>query len=109
VPWFDSTGYEQAHLLHVIVQFRQIARMSASRAEYWAVLIADVVRSSSRPDLRGILGAKLRQASRMHRGFLKLSYSVTAGDEFQAIGLNPALMRELLFDLRRWLQPQRPA
>jgi len=78
--------------------------MSAT-AHNWAVLIADVVGSTSRPDLRRVLGDKLRRASRMHRGLLKLPYSVTAGDEFQALALSPGLMPELIFDLRRRLQP----
>jgi hypothetical protein len=79
--------------------------MRAIRTDLWAVLIADVVASSSRPDLRRILGVRLRQASRAHRALLKLPYSVTAGDEFQAVALAPAMVPELIFDLRRRLQP----
>jgi hypothetical protein len=79
--------------------------MSATDGQDWAVLIADVVGSRSRPDLRWVLGAKLRRASRMHRDLLKLHYAVTAGDEFQAVALRPAVMPELIFDLRRSLQP----
>ncbi len=79
--------------------------MRTTRADVWAVLIADIVGSSSRPDLRRFLGTKLRQAARAHRALLKLPYSVTAGDEFQAVALSPAAIPELIFDLRRRLQP----
>jgi len=79
--------------------------MSATSEETWAVLIADVVGSSSRPDLRQFLGSRLRLAGRAHRALLKLSYSVTAGDEFQAVALCPPAVPELIFDLRRRLQP----
>lgn len=79
--------------------------MRQARLNAWAVLVADVVGSTSRADLRQILGAKLRRAARMHRLLLKLPYSVTAGDEFQAVALSPSVVPELIFELRRRLQP----
>ncbi len=72
-----------------------------------AVLIADVVRSSSRPRLRALLGKRLAAASRDHRkrGLIRLPYSVTAGDEFQTILADPLRVPEAVLDLRVRLQP----
>jgi hypothetical protein len=72
-----------------------------------AVLIADVVKSSSLHELRLLLGQKLAAASREHlkRKWIRLPYSVTAGDEFQTIGLSQANIPELILDLRIRLLP----
>jgi hypothetical protein len=75
----------------------------------YAVLIADVVRSRTRIDLRAVLGKKLEAASRAHlRGkYIRLPYAVTAGDEFQTIVSSYARLPELIFDLREMLRPLR--
>ncbi len=51
----------------------------------WGVLIADVIGSSSTPNLRSLLSAKLRIASLAHQELLRLPYAITAGDEFQTL------------------------
>lgn len=75
--------------------------------EIHAVLIADVMQSSSRRDIRGILGEKLAGASKrhLHRKLIRLPYSVTAGDEFQTITTALPSLPVLLLDLRAALQP----
>ncbi len=75
----------------------------------YAVLIADVVRSRTRIDLRAVLGKQLEAASRAHlRGkYIRLPYAVTAGDEFQTIVSSYARLPELIFDLREMLRPLR--
>jgi hypothetical protein len=72
-----------------------------------AVLIADVVKSSAREELRGLLGAGIAKASREHlkRKWIRLPYSVTAGDEFQTISISPESIPEAILDLRVMLQP----
>ena len=74
-----------------------------------AVLIADVVGSRTRSDLRELLGQRLETASRAHlRGkHIRLPYAVTAGDEFQTIVSSYARLPELIFDLRELLRPLR--
>jgi hypothetical protein len=70
-----------------------------------AVLIADVMESRSRKDLRGLLGKKLAVVSRrqLRQKLIQLPYSVTAGDEFQTVSRNlpsiPAIIRELRAEL----------
>src|SRR5882724_3746176 len=72
----------------------------------YAVLIADVMESRGRADLRGLLGKKLAAISRRHlnRKLIQLPYSVTAGDEFQTVTRDlpstPALIRDLRVALR---------
>jgi len=72
----------------------------------YAVLIADVMESRGRADLRGLLGKKLALLSRrhLHRKLIQLPYSVTAGDEFQTVTRDlpstPALIRDLRVALR---------
>jgi hypothetical protein len=75
----------------------------------YAVLIADVVGSRTRSDLRELLGQRLETASRAHlRGkHIRLPYAVTAGDEFQTIVSSYARLPELIFDLRELLRPLR--
>jgi hypothetical protein len=75
----------------------------------YAVLIADVVESGARPDLRSLLGEKLSQASHDHlkRRLIRLPYSVTAGDEFQTILSEPSGIPELMLDLRSKMRPLR--
>jgi hypothetical protein len=71
-----------------------------------AVLIADVMESRSRKDLRGLLGKKLAAVSRRHlrHKLIQLPYSVTAGDEFQTVSRHlpsiPAIIQELRAELR---------
>jgi hypothetical protein len=71
----------------------------------WGVLIADVIGSSSTPNLRSLLSAKLRIASLAHQELLRLPYAVTAGDEFQTITAQLNGLPWLVFDLRRRLRP----
>ncbi|MFY9802525.1 MAG: SatD family protein [Candidatus Acidiferrales bacterium] len=73
----------------------------------YAVLIADVVGSSARRNLRGMLGQRLAAASRAHAKakLIRLPYSVTAGDEFQTIVSAYARIPELIMDLRIRLRP----
>src|ERR1700689_2188071 len=72
-----------------------------------AVLIADVVKSSLRSELRSLLGRGLAAASREHlkRKWIRLPYSVTAGDEFQTISISPDCIPEVILDLRVRMQP----
>jgi hypothetical protein len=72
-----------------------------------AVLIADVIGSSSRSELRSLLGRGLSAASRLHvaQRWIRLPYSVTAGDEFQTISTDPARIPEIILELRTRLQP----
>src|SRR5580704_6798199 len=72
-----------------------------------AVLIADVVKSSSRSELRSLLGKGLAAASREHlkRKWIRLPYSITAGDEFQTISISAASIPEVILDLRIRLLP----
>jgi hypothetical protein len=76
-------------------------------AGIYAVLIADVMQSSSRRDLRGILGQKLGHASKRHlrKKLIKLPYSVTAGDEFQTVIASLATVPEIVMGLRVIFQP----
>src|SRR5579862_7759819 len=87
-----------------IVELGRFRTMSKDTA---AVLIADVVKSSAREELRGLLGAGIAHASREHlkRKWIRLPYSVTAGDEFQTISLSPESIPEVILDLRVRLQP----
>src|ERR1700675_3119327 len=75
----------------------------------YAVLIADVVGSRTRRNLRALLGQRLELASRAHRRakFIRLPYAITAGDEFQTIVRSYARLPELIFDLRERLWPLR--
>jgi hypothetical protein len=71
------------------------------------VLIADVIHSRSQRELRSLLGQRLSAASRVHmaRHWIRLPYAVTAGDEFQTIGTDPAKISQILLDLRSRLWP----
>jgi len=73
----------------------------------WAVLIADVVESRARPDLRRQLAGKLRIANKahLHEKRIKLPYAVTAGDEFQTIAARLEEIPGLVLDLRRRFRP----
>ena len=68
----------------------------------YAVLIADVIGSSGRKNLRPLLMKGLALARRAHlrANWIRLPYAVTAGDEFQAILSPAANIPELIFDLR---------
>ena len=76
-------------------------------AKLYAVLIADVVASRVQLRLRKRLAAMLADASRRHlrRNFIRLPYSVTAGDEFQTVCGDLRALPQLLLDLRILLQP----
>jgi hypothetical protein len=73
----------------------------------YAVLIADVLESRSRANLRGLLGKKLAAVSRRHlrKKLIQLPYSVTAGDEFQTVTRNLPSLPAVILDLRRALRP----
>jgi hypothetical protein len=79
------------------------------KRDWYAVLVADVVGSRIRRDLRALLGQRLEAASRAHlRGkFIRLPYAITAGDEFQTIVGSCARVPELIFDLRELMRPLR--
>jgi hypothetical protein len=76
-------------------------------AQTHAVLLADVVESSSRAGLRALLASRLTDASRRHlrRKLIALPYSVTAGDEFQTVTRNLRALPEILLDLRTSFRP----
>lgn len=73
----------------------------------YAVLIADVMESRARTDIRGMLGKKLAAVSKRHRRqkLIQLPYSVTAGDEFQTVARDLPSIPALILDLRRALRP----
>jgi hypothetical protein len=72
-----------------------------------AVIIADVMSSSKRANLRSLLGRKLTDISRRHlrRKLIRLPYSITAGDEFQTIACTLDAVPSILLDLRIALRP----
>jgi hypothetical protein len=73
----------------------------------YAVLIADVLESSSQRGMRALLGKKLAAASKRHlqRKLVNLPYSVTAGDEFQTVTGNLPSIPAVILDLRSMLRP----
>jgi len=73
----------------------------------FGVIVADVVGSSRTRDLRSVLGARLRRvtAAHLHEKRIRLSYAVTAGDEFQTVAHDLSQIPGLLFDLRRRMRP----
>jgi hypothetical protein len=73
----------------------------------YAVLIADVMESRARVDLRSLLGRKLAAVSKRHlsRKLIQLPYSVTAGDEFQTVTLDLPSTPAVIQDLRAMLRP----
>jgi hypothetical protein len=77
------------------------------RAKIYAVLIADVMRSRARADLRGLLGKKLAAISRRHlrKKLILLPYSVTAGDEFQTVTRSLPSLPLVIQELRTALRP----
>jgi hypothetical protein len=72
-----------------------------------AVIIADVMASSSRANLRSILGSVLAGISREHlrQKRIRLPYTITAGDEFQTVTQDPAAIPSILLELRSVLRP----
>jgi len=68
----------------------------------YAVLIADIIASTARRDVRALLGKKLAAASEKHlrQKLIRLPYSVTAGDEFQTITAELPAVPALILDLR---------
>jgi hypothetical protein len=73
----------------------------------YSVLIADVIHSRREKRLRTLLGDKLAQATRAHlrEKWIRLPYSVTAGDEFQVVPYRIDAIPKLILDLRRRLRP----
>jgi DNA-binding MarR family transcriptional regulator len=76
-------------------------------AHTYGVLIADVVASSSTPNLRALLGKKLTLVSNRHlkKQLIDLPYSVTAGDEFQTLTESLHSIPSIILDLRIKLRP----
>lgn len=72
-----------------------------------AVLIADVMASRSRNDMRALLGKRLAAVSQKHlaQKLIRLPYAITAGDEFQALTGNLPSLPALILDLRVALRP----
>lgn len=75
--------------------------------EIYAVLIADVMASSARKNVRAQLGKKLAAASEKHlnQKLIRFPYTITAGDEFQTITAQLSSVPALLLNLRAALQP----
>ena len=73
----------------------------------YAVLIADIVASTARRDVRALLRKNLAAASEKHlrQKLIRLPYSVTAGDEFQTITAELPALPALILDLRSALRP----
>ena len=73
----------------------------------YGVLIADVLESRARADIRSLLGRKLAAVSKRHlrRNLIQLPYSVTAGDEFQTVTRDLPSIPAVILDLRRTLRP----
>ena len=76
-------------------------------SKVYAVLIADVMESRARADLRTLLGKNLSAISRRHlrQKLIQLPYSITAGDEFQTITRSLPPLPAMIQDLRLSLQP----
>ena len=76
-------------------------------SEVYAVVIADVLASSVRKNVRALLGEKLAAASEKHlrQKLIRLPYAVTAGDEFQTVTGELPSLPALLLDLRATLWP----
>jgi hypothetical protein len=93
--------------LHASVQSNKKSDFMIARSKSACVIIADVMASRARTNLRAALRPALAGASRSHlaRGWLRLPYAVTAGDEFQGLLAAPHLLPELLLDLRLRLRP----
>jgi hypothetical protein len=72
-----------------------------------AVLIADIMASSARKDVRALLGKKIAAASEKHlrQKLIRLPYTVTAGDEFQSLTAELPSLPALILDLRAALRP----
>jgi hypothetical protein len=76
-------------------------------AKLHAVLIADVVASRARKNLRHSLAQTLSRASQSHlrEKLIALPYAVTAGDEFQTIAARLDAIPRILLELRVLFQP----
>ena len=77
------------------------------RSTIYAVLIADVMESRARADLRSLLGKKLAAISKRHlrQKLIQLPYSVTAGDEFQTVTRDLPSIPAVIQDIRVALRP----
>lgn len=76
-------------------------------AQLHAVLIADVMASRARKDVRALLGKRLAALAEKHlrQKLIRLPYAVTAGDEFQSLTTRLAALPALVLDLRAALRP----
>jgi hypothetical protein len=76
-------------------------------SKIYAVLIADVMESRVREDLRSLLGKKLAAISQRHlrQKLIQLPYAITAGDEFQTVTLSLPSIPAIIQDLRATLRP----
>ena len=92
--------------MHICTVFAQVRRFPMAD-EIYAVLIADVMASSARKNMRTQLGKKLAAASERHlkQKLIRFPYTVTAGDEFQTITAQLSSVPALLLDLRASLWP----
>ena len=75
--------------------------------DFYAVLIADVMASSARKNMRAQLAKMLAAASEKHlsQKLIRFPYTVTAGDEFQTIVAKLGSVPAVLLDLRTALWP----
>lgn len=76
-------------------------------AQLHAVLVADVMASRARQDVRVLLGKRLEAVAQKHLAgkLIRLPYAVTAGDEFQTLTENLRSLPALILDLRAALRP----
>jgi SatD family protein len=94
--------------LYENVQVRKLVRMRTSaRKALSAVLLADIVSSRRRTNVRALLAERLRAVTQRHlrRSLIRLPYAVTAGDEFQVLCGALDEVPELVLDLRRCMRP----
>ena len=93
--------------LHILVQAGILWQGYLMPSTIYAVLIADVMESRVRADIRGLLGRKLAAVSQRHlrKKLIQLPYSVTAGDEFQTVTRDLPSIPAVILDLRRALRP----
>src|SRR5262245_14841522 len=93
--------------LYISVQFVMLSPDWTMPQHIHAVLIADVVGSRTRENLRHAFVQTLAQASEKHlrEKLILLPYTVTAGDEFETIATRPAAVPRILLELRVMFQP----
>jgi hypothetical protein len=86
---------------------KKCANEDSVSSQIYGVVVADILASSARRDVRVLLGKKLTATSEKHlrRKLIRLPYTVTAGDEFQTITGELPSLPALLLDLRAALRP----